>query len=84
MERSGRAPNTGELLPGLRALRQQRGLSQAELARRAGLTPVFVNRVEFQRQKARRPSVKALAAALRVRPGVLTALPAGAEKEGED
>ncbi len=82
MERSRRAPNTGELLPGLRALRQQRGLSQAELARRAGLTPVFVNRVEFQRQKARRPSVKALAAALRVRPGALAAAPA--EKEGDD
>ena len=52
MSPSQRAPNTGALLPGLRALRQQRGLSQAELARRAGLTPVFVNRVEHQRQKA--------------------------------
>ena len=70
-------------LPGQRALRQQRGLSQADLARRAGLTPVFVNRVELQRQKARGPSVKALAAAPGVRPEALTAASA-AEKEGED
>ena len=77
MERNGRAPGAGELLPGLRALRQQRGRSQAEPARRAGLTPVVVHRVESQRL-LRRPAVEALAAALGVRPHQLRGAPPGA------
>ena len=78
MERNGRAPRASGLLPGLRALLQQRGLPQAEPARRAGPTPVVVHRVESQRQKARPPAVEALAAALGVRPHQLRGAPPGA------
>ena len=78
MERNGRAPSAGGLLPGRRARRQQRGLSQAEPARRAGLAPVVVHRVGSQRQMARRPAVEALAAALGVRPHQLRGAPPGA------
>ena len=78
MERNGRAPGAGERLPGLRALRRQRGPSQAEPARRAGPAPVVVHRVESRWQRARRPAVEALAAALGGRPRQLRGAPPGA------
>ena len=72
----------GHALPRLRELRRAAALSQAELAGRAGVGRVTIARLELGQQLAYPSTVRALAAALRVRPGILTA-PA-AEKEGDD
>jgi transcriptional regulator with XRE-family HTH domain len=56
----------------LRRLRVDRFLSQRELARRAGLHPVTLTRLEAGAVGPSTRSVRALAAALGVEPGDLT------------
>jgi transcriptional regulator with XRE-family HTH domain len=56
----------------LRRLRVERFLSQRELARRAGLHPVTLTRLEAGAAAPSTRSVRALAAALDVEPGDLT------------
>jgi transcriptional regulator with XRE-family HTH domain len=55
-------------LAGLRAVRQRRFLTQAELAERAGMSETTVNRLENQLQDARISTVRRLAEALGVQP----------------
>lgn len=60
-------------LPRLRATRERALLTQAELAERAGLQRVTVNRIETGATEARISTVRRLAAALGVDPGALMA-----------
>ncbi len=53
-------------LPGLRAVRMRRLLTQTELAVRAGLTTASVSRIETGTTKARLSTVRKLAEALDV------------------
>ena len=62
------APARGYRLPGLRRCRVEASLTQEELARAAGLTRVTVTRLEGGLQRANPSTIRALAAALRVRP----------------
>lgn len=52
----------------LRAYRQRARLSQSEVARRAGLDPSFVNRLESGQRSAERPIAERLANALGIDP----------------
>ena len=54
-------------LPGLRPARHRRLVSQAELAKQAGLTIATVSRIEHG-QPARLSTIRRLAAALQVEP----------------
>lgn len=60
----------------LRAIRQARGISGRELARRAGVDPSFLLRLERGERRARFGTVLAVAAALGIDPDEL--LEAGA------
>ena len=62
------------LVPGLRAIRLERALTQAELAERARVGRKTVMRAEAQ-QEIRISSVRRLAAALRVSPARLQRVP---------
>ena len=55
----------------LRRLRLERFLSQAELARRAGLHTITISRLEAGRAKPSTRTVRALATSLAVTPGEL-------------
>jgi transcriptional regulator with XRE-family HTH domain len=55
----------------LRRLRQERFLTQAELAERAGLTKLTISRLEAGRAAPHARTVRKLAAALGVEPGDL-------------
>jgi transcriptional regulator with XRE-family HTH domain len=52
----------------LRALREKAGLSQSALARRAGLDPSFINRLESGQRGAERAVAEALVLALELPP----------------
>lgn len=52
----------------LRALREQKGISQSALARRAGLDPSFVNRLESGQRGAERSVAETLIEALEISP----------------
>ncbi|HEV2124155.1 MAG TPA: helix-turn-helix transcriptional regulator, partial [Chloroflexota bacterium] len=58
-------------LPGLRAVRERKLMTQAELAERAGMQRVTVSRIETGAAEARISTVRKLAAALDVDPEVL-------------
>jgi transcriptional regulator with XRE-family HTH domain len=55
----------------IRALRSSRGISQAELARAAGLSRGYLSRVEIGMQSPTLEVIERLAAALKVRPADL-------------
>jgi transcriptional regulator with XRE-family HTH domain len=62
----------GLSLPALRSVRERRGLSQEELAERAGLTRAAVSNLETGATRARSSSAYRLAEALKVYVGTLT------------
>lgn len=64
-------------LPSLWGYRQIKGWSQAELARRAKLTPQTVMRLEAGTHTAQRATVRKLSKALGVTPAELMAEPEG-------
>jgi transcriptional regulator with XRE-family HTH domain len=70
----------GRKLKGLRGLRQDRALSQRDLAEASGVTLSTINRLELGRQSAYPVTVRKLAAALGVSPRELY----GPENEGPD
>lgn len=55
----------------IRALRLARGMTQAELARRAGVSPSYLNLIEHNRRRAADPLLAAIAAALDLTPEAL-------------
>lgn len=61
-------PAKGVPLPGLRALRRRRGLSQRELAELAGITQDTVWQLETGRRGAYPRTIKRLSRALEVAP----------------
>jgi transcriptional regulator with XRE-family HTH domain len=63
--------NRGVPLPGLRACRQDRGLTQRELARLAGVSTGTVYRLEYARRGAYPVTVRKLATTLGVAPARL-------------
>jgi len=63
-EKTARTGNRSVPLPGLRAARQRRGLTQRELAKRAGVSPNSVNELETGRRGGYPTSVRRLARAL--------------------
>ncbi len=56
------------LMPLLRDIREQKFLTQEELAQKAGLVVVTINRIEKGRQKPRFKTIRKLAEALEVEP----------------
>lgn len=56
----------------IRALRLARGLTQAELARQAGVSPSYLNLIEHNRRRAAEPLLAAISAALDLMPGALS------------
>lgn len=58
-------------LPGLRAVRLRRLLTQADLAARVNMTPASISRIETGQTKARISTVRRLAEALDADPGEL-------------
>ncbi|MGY6534729.1 MAG: short-chain fatty acyl-CoA regulator family protein [Pararhodobacter sp.] len=52
----------------IRALRTTRGLSQTELARLAGVSPSYLNLIEYNRRRAGKRVLQAIATALEVTP----------------
>jgi transcriptional regulator with XRE-family HTH domain len=56
-------------MPLLRDIREKKFLTQEELAQKAGLTVVTINRIEKGRQKPRFKTIRKLAEALSVEPG---------------
>lgn len=62
----------------IRALRLARGLTQAELARRAGVSPSYLNLIEHNRRRCAAPLLAALAGALDLAPEALTETAGGA------
>ncbi|MEA2638885.1 MAG: HTH-type transcriptional regulator, competence development regulator [Chloroflexota bacterium] len=64
-------PEVAVKLVGLKVIRAQHALSQRELARRAGLTWVAINRLETGHASARPSTVVQLSTALNVEPEVL-------------
>ena len=68
----GRKPDSGRLSPdALRAAREARGLTRAELAQRSGVTYERIHRYEEGIQQPHRPRLLKLAAALEVEPDTL-------------
>lgn len=67
-------------LPGLRAVRERRLLTQAELAERAGITRAAISRIETGQSDARISSVRKLVQALNVDPADLMAVDAHNER----
>lgn len=63
----------------LRRIREERGLSQAELARRAELTSVAVNLLESGQRRPLLDTVLVLAQALECKPEELYAAPVAAQ-----
>ncbi len=59
-------------VPGLRQIRLQRFLTQAELAQKAGITEAQISRLESGLHLARISTVRKLAAALNVEPSVIS------------
>ncbi len=62
-------------LPGLRAAREAKFLTQIELAERAGINPSTISELEVGRRKARFRTIRQLAAALAVTPEELVTPP---------
>lgn len=60
------------LVPGLRAAREDKLLTQAELAERAGVHEVTISRLESGAAAARFSTIRKLAASLGVEPAALT------------
>ena len=56
----------------LLSLRQRRGLSRPQLAKRSKVTERTIQRLEKEPQPSRKDTLKRLATALGVKPGVLT------------
>ena len=71
-------------VPNLRRVRERRLLTQAELAARAGVQRVTINRIETGATLARFSTVRRLAAALGVDPAELMAPEVGAGEEGQE
>ncbi len=73
-----RAARRGRQLPGLKAVREAKFLSQTDLARRAGLTQATIWELEDpDRPRGAYPvTIRKLAKALKVDPGVLVTEPA--------
>ena len=65
-------PSRDMLLPRLRRVRENRALTQEELADMAGVTRQTVLELESQRRSARAPTIRKLAKALHVKPEALT------------
>jgi transcriptional regulator with XRE-family HTH domain len=57
------------VMPSLREIREKKFLTQEELAQRAGLIVVTINRIEKGRQKPRFKTIRKLAEALGIQPG---------------
>ena len=70
-----RASRTSGRLPGLRTWRTVAGVTQEELARRAGLARETLIRIENQQRGARPQTIRRLADALLVAPSTLTGSP---------
>jgi transcriptional regulator with XRE-family HTH domain len=64
-------PSQSQVGKTIRKLRQEKGLSQADLADRAGLSREYVNKIEAGRYDPPLSTINALARALRVRPARL-------------
>lgn len=62
----------------VRALRLARGMTQAELARRAGISPSYLNLIEHNRRRAAAPLLGAISSALDLTPEALTETAGGA------
>jgi transcriptional regulator with XRE-family HTH domain len=62
-------------LPGLRAAREAKFLTQIELAEQAGINPSTISELEVGRRKARFRTIRQLAAALAVTPEELVTPP---------
>ena len=62
-------------LPGLRAAREAKFLTQTELAERAGMNPSTISELEVGRRKARFRTIRQLATVLAVTPEELVAPP---------
>jgi transcriptional regulator with XRE-family HTH domain len=60
-------------LPRLRWWRERRAMTQQELAEKAGITRAALSRIESGQAEPRPPTVRRLAAALRVEPDQLMA-----------
>jgi transcriptional regulator with XRE-family HTH domain len=58
----------GQLAHRIKSLRAERGLTQAQLAKRAGLTLAYIGRLETGHYDPQLSTLKKLARALRVKP----------------
>jgi transcriptional regulator with XRE-family HTH domain len=65
------SPTAKQMGTRIRALRTERDMSQAELAKRARLTRVYIIRLEAGTQDPSLSTITALAKALRVKPAAL-------------
>ena len=67
------APSPSQVGKTIRKLRREKGLSQATLANRAGLSREYVNKIEAGKYDPPLSTLNALAKALRVKPARLLA-----------
>ena len=65
------APSPSQVGKTIRKLRREKGLSQATLANRAGLSREYVNKIEAGKYDPPLSTLNALAKALRVKPARL-------------
>ena len=65
------APSQSQVGKTIRKLRREKGLSQATLANRAGLSREYVNKIEAGKYDPPLSTLNALAKALRVKPARL-------------
>src|SRR5262245_43942551 len=68
----------------VRELRTARGMTQLELAQLARVTVMAVSRIELGRRLPSPPTIRALAGALGVEPGVLFMAPANVQREEDN
>lgn len=66
-------PTARQMGKTVRQIRQAKGLSQAELAKRAGLSREYINKIEAGKYDPPLSTINALAEALGVTPGKLMA-----------
>lgn len=70
-----KAPRRGRRLPGLKAVREEKFVTQLELAEAAGVTQGSVSALETGDRGAYTATIRKLAAALEVEPGALVRNP---------
>lgn len=80
LEQDGKATVRGVSIPDLRALRQVRGLTRAELARQAGVSPATITRLETGQRLASIRILRQLAPALGLSVGDLLRHAVSAER----